>query len=805
MSTNNQSIANTANKQDNRLIDIHTPSTNHTIDYSKLLYNWASKESTVEFLTTKLNQQSNTHHNTIDQQLLSNTAPELPSPTSPTSTVTQQIDTLHLSPSSQQVMKESTQNINDRNPIVNSQPTANTLNTSISTTSSNNSTSSNSPVTSPSSTGTQSNKLILSPVQSSHPNLQLRINAVLSPTSSPLLQAKAYSPTQQSPSNSPIPFNTFSLNNTTAPFTLNNNDSDNNNNISSSTPTGTSPTSTSPSSPSTHTPLVLHERPQHSLNQQSPTSTNERKRKAINSTTEINHRLVSPSPPRSPAVLSRRPSLGCYVPASPRPETQYIRQFYFPYGTKPVTPNTKNRTNEQINAIFMKHNNKLNRHELLPLTTIICGLSSFCTNLLYNSIYHYYQLYPQKMNSTDIESYPNYITQHLFIQYYTNVLQNYDICTRLYILLSHSLINTQPAQHNDVRSLYSTKLVPYITREHFYMLIEEVVQRHTGLEFLEHTPEFQLKYAQTVIGRIYYHVNIGANERMTCNELKNSNFLATLNLLDSECDINKIHAYFSYEHFYVIYCYFWELNSPVHDQYLDKSCLCKYDNGSLNERCIDRIVSGQCRPLLSDQSNKLNYDDFIIFFISEIDKSSETAINYWYNCISLDSNDYLSLYEIEYFWYEQKQRIQQLSNETLHFTDILCQLLDALRVPVDMNNNTIDSSTGQPLVISKSIIRNSSQSSLFFNTLVNLNKFVQNESRDPNKIKYINDTPQLTDWDRYAIAGYYRLADAEIESNQQNEEDIDQNQSNNVWNENSTDKLNDTAYEEEEGKTIDNV
>jgi serine/threonine-protein phosphatase 2A regulatory subunit B'' len=40
-------------------------------------------------------------------------------------------------------------------------------------------------------------------------------------------------------------------------------------------------------------------------------------------------------------------------------------------------------------------------------------------------------------------------------------------------------------------------------------------------------------------------------------------------LLEEEEDINQIMAYFSYEHFYVIYCKFWELDRD-HDLYIDQ-------------------------------------------------------------------------------------------------------------------------------------------------------------------------------------------------------------------------------------------
>ncbi len=37
-----------------------------------------------------------------------------------------------------------------------------------------------------------------------------------------------------------------------------------------------------------------------------------------------------------------------------------------------------------------------------------------------------------------------------------------------------------------------------------------------------------------------------------------------------EPDINKVRDYFSYEHFYVLYCRFWELDTQDHNFILDK-------------------------------------------------------------------------------------------------------------------------------------------------------------------------------------------------------------------------------------------
>jgi len=51
--------------------------------------------------------------------------------------------------------------------------------------------------------------------------------------------------------------------------------------------------------------------------------------------------------------------------------------------------------------------------------------------------------------------------------------------------------------------------------------------------------------------------------------------------------------YFSYEHFYVIYCKFWELDTD-HDFLIDKENLIRYGNHALTYRIVDRIFSQVC-------------------------------------------------------------------------------------------------------------------------------------------------------------------------------------------------------------------
>jgi serine/threonine-protein phosphatase 2A regulatory subunit B'' len=80
-----------------------------------------------------------------------------------------------------------------------------------------------------------------------------------------------------------------------------------------------------------------------------------------------------------------------------------------------------------------------------------------------------------------------------------------------------------------------------------------------------------------VIARIFYSVNRSWSGRITIPELRRSNFLQIVSLLEEEEDINQITDFFSYEHFYVIYCKFWELDKD-HDLFIDREDLSRHND-----------------------------------------------------------------------------------------------------------------------------------------------------------------------------------------------------------------------------------
>jgi len=299
----------------------------------------------------------------------------------------------------------------------------------------------------------------------------------------------------------------------------------------------------------------------------------------------------------------------------------------------------------------------------------------------------------------------------------------------------------------------------YIVASDFHPMVEALLVCHPGLAFLQATPEFQQRYAETVIERIFYRCARRCDSKLYLSDLVRGKLLETLMQVDEEEDINRERKFFSYEHFYVLYCRFWELDQD-HDLLINREDLLRYGGHSLTFRVVDRIFEGCGRPLDCKEEGKMSYTDFIWFCLSEEDKTSETAIDYWFRCIDLDGDGLITMFDIEHFYTEQLHRMECLGHEPVQLEDILCQLLDMIKPNLT------------PPQIRRSALRRCRLASNFFNVLFNLNKFFSLESRDPLQIRQEHATPELTDWDRFATIEYLRLS-AEEEGDDDMEEGWD--------------------------------
>eukprot|EP00004_Rigifila_ramosa_P016022 TRINITY_DN3767_c0_g1_i1.p1 TRINITY_DN3767_c0_g1~~TRINITY_DN3767_c0_g1_i1.p1 ORF type:complete len:536 (-),score=94.85 TRINITY_DN3767_c0_g1_i1:309-1814(-) len=249
-----------------------------------------------------------------------------------------------------------------------------------------------------------------------------------------------------------------------------------------------------------------------------------------------------PRSPRSPRIQHRRPSRsGTGNPlahAEPKsvlpPPKQHIPQFYFPMG-KPPLPDQIQAELQRIQACFSHHGDAISKREdFLELCDVVCGMPMFMAGHLLT-----------RLKSTE----PT-LSREKFLAWWSDNIRDCDAQARFF---------------NCVRQKQNKFLCP----EDFKGIMLELLETHSALEFLKATPEFQERYVETVILRIFYTVNRADNGRITLTELRRSNLVKVFKMVDEESDMNKITEFFSYEHFYVLYCKFWELDTD-HDYELDK-------------------------------------------------------------------------------------------------------------------------------------------------------------------------------------------------------------------------------------------
>jgi serine/threonine-protein phosphatase 2A regulatory subunit B'' len=275
----------------------------------------------------------------------------------------------------------------------------------------------------------------------------------------------------------------------------------------------------------------------------------------------------------------------------------------------------------------------------------------------------------------------------------------------------------------------------YVTREDLVAFMREFAAQHPGLPPM--SVEFQRMYAMTVAERIFYSCSRAYDDRLTLRDIKRSKLLDTFLKVDEEEDINNERKYFSYEHFYVLYVKFILLDSD-NDNKITHADFRQQFGHSLSYRIVDRVFYGYGRGL-ENRLGFMTYCDYIWFCLSEEDKSSETAIDYWFRCVDLDGDGVIALWEVQYFYDEQRAKMHQCEADLTEIPDAFRELLDMFKP------------RWERMLIRRSDLKACKLAGRFFNALFNLEKFLESKKpRCPMQIQLEKFTPGFTDWDRFA-------------------------------------------------------
>jgi serine/threonine-protein phosphatase 2A regulatory subunit B'' len=185
-----------------------------------------------------------------------------------------------------------------------------------------------------------------------------------------------------------------------------------------------------------------------------------------------------------------------------------------------------------------------------------------------------------------------------------------------------------------------------------------------------------------------------------------------------------------------------------HDFLLDKEDLIKYDGHAWSARAIDRVFQQVGMKFTAGVAGKMGYDDFVWFLLADEDKTNEQSLSFLFSLIDLDGDGVIRDHEIRYFYEDQVHRLECINQDAPKMEDIVCQL-----------NDLISPEREGQFRLSEFVKRRKNNAGVFFSILLSLNKFMQYEQRDPFQLKQEQlNNPELTDWDRFCLAEYVRLA-----------------------------------------------
>ncbi|KAK9717703.1 Serine/threonine-protein phosphatase 2A regulatory subunit B'' subunit alpha [Basidiobolus ranarum] len=308
----------------------------------------------------------------------------------------------------------------------------------------------------------------------------------------------------------------------------------------------------------------------------------------------------------------------------------------------------------------------------------------------------------------------------------------------------------------------------HLVPEDFYVILEDIICGHPELEFLNGNTTFQDRYAETVVSRLFYEHNRSWTGKLKFQEFKRGNIVEIIRNIENGIDSDECKTCFSYKDFYVIYCKFWELDED-HDLEINEDQLASYMEGSLTDKIIRRVIDGYGKisdlPLADYPEPKMSYKDFVWFILSEVNKNSPTAIEYWFRCLDIDGDGLLTVFELEYFYEEQLSRMEYAGVEYVGLDDCFCQMSDLVKPKKEGIITLMD-------------LKNCPEASVFFDMFFNLSRFIDYESRPRHlrrKRKMGRFEEVVSPWDEYVEVEYDRLVyGAEEDEEEECEEQCDE-------------------------------
>ncbi|OHT02233.1 phosphoprotein phosphatase [Tritrichomonas foetus] len=289
---------------------------------------------------------------------------------------------------------------------------------------------------------------------------------------------------------------------------------------------------------------------------------------------------------------------------------------------------------------------------------------------------------------------------------------------------------------NDDRDfIFPSDLIPFV---------KAIVKTHNSLKFLKEEELFQEKFIDFIIARCFYIMDDELRGTVGLYQFRKVDLASMFYKAERMTDVNDSQHAFNYQHFYVTFCKFWDLDSDG-DGYLNKEELLKFNDSGITPIVIERYFQAGFYPRSSNRKKLIDFISFSYLLMSSEDKTNLTSINFWYKLCDLDDDGILSLKEVEDLYKTQYERMRITGHETISFDNIFKQLIDIVS-PEDSSFITLSD-----LVKSK-------MADVFFNTLFDLQKFLIKEYQFPSMDPDMEDmSKKFTPWEIYVMIEYDQL------------------------------------------------
>jgi serine/threonine-protein phosphatase 2A regulatory subunit B'' len=206
----------------------------------------------------------------------------------------------------------------------------------------------------------------------------------------------------------------------------------------------------------------------------------------------------------------------------------------------------------------------------------------------------------------------------------------------------------------------------YITPTDLTPCVTAIAMTHPSLQFLQEKQGYFMHYVDFVVARIFFILDPELRGTAGIHQFRRADLAGRLYDTCQLADVNEATSLFCYQHFYVTFCKFWDLDMDG-DTFISRDGLEKFNDNALSPIVINRFVNLSFAPRSFGPKQVIDFRSFTYLLMCTEDKTNLTAINFWYRLCDLDDDGVLSLHEIAALYAQQFQRMEMSGNETIPF------------------------------------------------------------------------------------------------------------------------------------------